>query len=164
MAMAMDSPGNISNVQIINNLFYGYESATGGTFGYGIWINGTNSGLPYTSHNFINTRNATQYTNFSVNNELNYYSTALNGFGSIDTWGRAASGNANLINKGNYLGQYYDIDLTRNDIGTYGGPYSIDNYLTTGSSKARGLFIDIPHQLTNLNQIINAKAAAGSRF
>jgi hypothetical protein len=31
-------------------------------------------------------------------------------------------------------------------------------------SKGRGLFIDIPHQLTNLNQIINAKAAAGSKF
>ena len=160
MAMAMNNPGNVGNIQIINNLCATNLSSTG----YGIWINGTITGLPYTSHNYINTRNISQYTNFSVGNELNYYSTAATGFGTIDTWGRAASGNANLINKGNYLGQYYDIDLTRNDIGTYGGPYSIDNYLAGGVSKGKVLFIDIQHQLTNLNQILNAKAAAGSKF
>jgi hypothetical protein len=167
MAISIRYAGNVNNIKIINNLLY----VDDGTCNNGVWaIYGdatapnSNTGNPFISHNFVNTRSSVNYISFSVNNELNYYSNALNGFGSIDTWGRAASGNANLINKGNYLGQYYDIDLTRNDIGTYGGPFSIDNYLTGGVSKGRGLFIDIPHQLTNLNQIINAKAAAGSKF
>ena len=118
------------------------------------------------SHNYINAVNASAANICTIpfNNELNYTSTTANAYGTIDTWGRAASGNTNLINKGNYLGQYYDIDLTRNDIGTYGGPYSIDNYLAGGVSKGKVLFIDIQHQLTNLNQILNAKAAAGSKF
>lgn len=161
-AMAFNAPGNLANIQIINNLFYANTAST--TQSLGVWVSGTSTGQPYTSHNFINTRNPSQYTSFSVNNELNYYSLGAPGYGSIDTWGRAASGNTNLINKGNYLGQYYDIDLTRNDIGTYGGPYSIDNYLAGGVSKGKVLFIDIQHQLTNLNQILNAKAAAGSKF
>jgi hypothetical protein len=152
----------LANVQIINNLVY---TTTSNLPNYGVY-NVSTTGQPLISHNYINAVNAPSgnICTISFNNELNYTSTTANAFGSIDTWGRAASGNTNLINKGNYLGQYYDIDLTRNDIGTYGGPYSIDNYLTGGVSKGRGLFIDIPHQLTNLNQIINAKAAAGSKF
>lgn len=158
MAIALTNCGTLNNVRIVNNLCY-----ASGTTSYGIWAE-TYSGLPYISHNYINLNGWTNYSNLSFNNELNYTSSTANAFGSIDTWGRAASGNANLINRGNYLGQYYDIDLTRNDIGTYGGPYSIDNYLAGGVSKGKVLFIDIQHQLTNLNQILNAKAAAGSKF
>ena len=95
---------------------------------------------------------------------MNYKTTGFNAFGSIDTWGRASSGNANLINKGNYLGEYYDIDLTRNDIGTYGGPYTIDNYLTSGTGKGKVLYVNIKHQLTNLNEILNIKGSAGAKF
>ena len=166
MALTIRYAGNVSNIRIINNIIYASEG--GNTQTYGIYgATGTpnsNIGTPYISHNYINTVATTNYTTFSENNELNYKSSASNAFGTIDTWGRAASGNTNLINKGNYLGQYYDIDLTRNDIGTYGGPYSIDNYLAGGVSKGKVLFIDIQHQLTNLNQILNAKAAAGSKF
>ncbi len=153
----------LSNVQILNNLCY--TTSTGSAVPYGVF-NSNTTGQPLISHNYINAVNASaaNICTVSFNNELNYTSTTANAFGTIDTWGRAASGNTNLINKGNYLGQYYDIDLTRNDIGTYGGPYSIDNYLAGGVSKGKVLFIDIQHQLTNLNQILNAKAAAGSKF
>ena len=44
---------------------------------------------------------------------------------SIDNHGRS---NCNY-NDGHYLPKYNDIDLSRNDIGTDGGSYSIDNYL-----------------------------------
>ena len=152
----------LSNVQVLNNLTS--TIATNVPI-YGVY-NSNTTGQPLISHNYINAVNAPSANICTIpfNNELNYTSTTANAYGTIDTWGRAASGNTNLINKGNYLGQYYDIDLTRNDIGTYGGPYSIDNYLAGGVSKGKVLFIDIQHQLTNLNQILNAKAAAGSKF
>ena len=153
----------LSNVQLVNNLCV--SNHDNGTTN-GVFANNS-TGQPLISHNYINAVGAAAAVNIcnvSFNNELNYTSTTSNAYGTIDTWGRAASGNTNLINKGNYLGQYYDIDLTRNDIGTYGGPYSIDNYLAGGVSKGKVLFIDIQHQLTNLNQILNAKAAAGSKF
>lgn len=160
MALAITNSGNVSNIHLVNNLVAAI--GTNGT-NYGIWFE-TVSGLPFISHNYINTQTSGNYCNFSFNNELNYTSNTANAYGSIDTWGRASSGNTNLINKGNYLGEYYDIDLTRNDIGTYGGPYSIDNYLTSGTGKGKVLYVNIKHQLTNLNQILNIKGSAGAKF
>jgi hypothetical protein len=98
-----------------------------------------------------------------VNNEFNQYG-AYSLFGSIDAYGRPTAGNTSCINKGMYLGQYYDIDLTRNDVGTYGGPYSIDNYLTSSTSKGRAVYINVPHQLNSINQQINIKATGVSKF
>jgi len=158
MALAITNCGTVSNIRIINNLCY-----SSGTTPYGIWFENY-SGSSFISHNFINTNGHGNYCNISFNNELNYTSSSGNGFGSIDSWGRASSGNTNLINKGNYLGEYYDIDLTRNDIGTYGGPYSIDNYLNSSSSKGMVLYVNMKHQLTNIDQLINIKSSAGSKF
>ena len=152
----------ISNVRMLNNLIYN-ASATGPSYGV---YNISTSGQPLISHNYINLcgGSASQCSSVGFNNELNYTSNVPNAYGSIDTWGRASSGNTNLINKGNYLGEYYDIDLTRNDIGTYGGPYTIDNYLTSGTGKGKVLYVNIKHQLTNLNEILNIKGSAGAKF
>jgi len=152
----------IGNVRILNNLIYN-ASASGASYGV---YNTSTSGQPLISHNYINLSggSAGQASSIGFNNELNYTSNSANAYGSIDTWGRASSGNTNLINKGNYLGEYYDIDLTRNDIGTYGGPYTIDNYLTSGTGKGKVLYVNIKHQLTNLNEILNIKGSAGAKF
>ena len=159
MALAITNCGTVSNIKVINNLI----CAFGANNNYGAWFEGY-SGQPFISHNYINTQTQANFCNQSFNNELNYTSAILNAYGSIDTWGRASSGNTNLINKGNYLGEYYDIDLTRNDIGTYGGPYTIDNYLTSGTGKGKVLYVNIKHQLTNLNEILNIKGSAGAKF
>ena len=159
MALSFYSCGTLSNVKVINNLLCAFGSANN----YGVYFEYT-SGQPFISHNYINTQTQANFSNLSFNNELNYTSATLNAYGSIDTWGRASSGNTNLINKGNYLGEYYDIDLTRNDIGTYGGPYTIDNYLTSGTGKGKVLYVNIKHQLTNLNEILNIKGSAGAKF
>ena len=43
---------------------------------------------------------------------------------------------------------YFDIDMTRNDIGTYGGPHSMDNYWdTTSLGVARIFGLDMPFEL-----------------
>lgn len=152
--------GTVSNIKILNNLI---GSIGSGTTNHGVWFTG-HSGQAYMSHNYIIAVGSDKFTNMTFNNELNYTANTANAYGSVDTWGRAASGNTQLINKGNYLGEYYDIDLTRNDIGTYGGPYTIDNYLTSGNGKGKVLYINIKHQLTNLNQILNVKGSAGAKF
>lgn len=125
------------------------------------------SGQPLISYNiFANTFGTAASNNFNnvgVNNEYNQYG-AYSLFGSIDAYGRPTAGNTSCINKGIYLGQYYDIDLTRNDVGTYGGPFSIDNYLTSSTSKGRAVYINVPHQINNINQQINIKATGVSKF
>lgn len=68
---------------------------------------------------------------------------------------------------GNNLGElgitYYDIDMTRNDIGTYGGPHSMDNYWdTTSTGKARVFGLDMPFELwPSQNPTIKADAVHG---
>jgi hypothetical protein len=152
----------LANVNILNNICY---VNTTNVSSYAVF-NLNTTGQPLISHNYLNAGNGSvgNVSSIGFNNELNYTSNSANAYGSIDTWGRASSGNTNLINKGNYLGEYYDIDLTRNDIGTYGGPYTIDNYLTSGTGKGKVLYVNIKHQLTNLNEILNIKGSAGAKF
>lgn len=54
---------------------------------------------------------------------------------------------------------FYDIDMTRNDVGTGGGPYSTTNYPTSsGSAKAFIYYLDMPTDLfPNDNIQINAE-------
>lgn len=149
-----------SNTAILNNVISG--SCPDNTFyAYGLWTATSSTGSPFVSHNIIKSSNSNYVTNVPLNNELNYQQT---GPGTLDAFGRAAAGNTFCINKGLYTGQYYDIDLTRNDIGTYGGPFSIDNYITNTGGKGRVFFIDVPHQISNINQLINIKAGAASKF
>ena len=160
IGLAIAQCGTVSNIKILNNLIGAIGSGTNPGTNLGIWFEG-HTGQAFMSHNYITTVGSNSFSNMTFNNELNY---TANTASSIDTWGRAASGNTQLINKGNYLGEYYDIDLTRNDIGTYGGPYTINNYLTSGNGKGKVLYINIKHQLTNLNQILNVKGSAGAKF
>lgn len=81
-----------------------------------------------------------------------YFITAA----TIDLYGRLTSPEAR--NKGYYLPEYTDIDLTRNDLGTYGGPYSINNYhyeLVGGSGKGRIHWLNIPRSVNSTSTPIN---------
>jgi hypothetical protein len=53
------------------------------------------------------------------------------------------------VNQGSPALQFYDIDLTRNDMGTYGGPYSIDNYWNTATGRARVYDLNMPFEIWN---------------
>ena len=50
-----------------------------------------------------------------------------------NTNGKITSGTG--INQGNNSIEYYDIDMTRNDMGTYGGPNSWDNFIIQPMAK-----------------------------
>jgi hypothetical protein len=70
-------------------------------------------------------------------------------------------GSTNIINSGNPESQFYDIDLTLNDRGREGGPYSILNYLPTANptnSKAFIFDLEIPTILQPSTQSIKVRA------
>lgn len=84
------------------------------------------------------------------NSTYNYLlGTRTVGFGNpmptVDQYGRSVSPMA--VDQGAPNLENYDIDLTRNDIGTFGGPYSIDNYINTATGKARVYHLDIPFEI-----------------
>ncbi|MFM8432160.1 MAG: hypothetical protein ACKOA1_05120 [Bacteroidota bacterium] len=62
------------------------------------------------------------------------------------------------LNKGYYLPEYTDIDLTRNDLGNYGGSYSINNFhyeLVGGTGKGRIHWLNIPRTVNSTSTPIN---------
>ena len=127
-----------SNFEIYNNVFDG----DGSSYNKSIIPNG-GSGTPFVSHNYV--ESGIDNIAIPTNNEYNAQGVSL----SIDGNGKASGA---PVDGGIYLGQYNDIDLTRNDAGTYGGPYSIDNYhgimANPSGGKASVHFIEIPHFLT----------------
>ena len=55
---------------------------------------------------------------------------------------------------------YYDLDMTRNDLGTYGGPFSMENYWdSTATGKARIYHLDMPSEIWS-GQTPTIKASA----
>lgn len=79
----------------------------------------------------------------NYNNYLNQYQSYTYSI----TDGKITVG-ANAINKGNPSIQYYDIDMTRNDLGTYGGPYTWENYHdTTSNGRGRVFNLDMPFEI-----------------
>ena len=69
----------------------------------------------------------------------------VDGATTVDTLGRAIT--AAAIDAGAPDLIYYDIDVTRDDQGTYGGPYSIDNYTNTASGSARIFDLNMPFEI-----------------
>ena len=69
-------------------------------------------------------------------------------------------GTSNTVNAGNPAPEYTDIDLTRNDRGRLGGPYSILNYnpANPNNSKAFIFDLDIPTQFSPASPSVNIQA------
>jgi hypothetical protein len=69
-------------------------------------------------------------------------------------------GTSNTVNAGNPAPEYTDIDLSRNDRGRLGGPYSILNYnpANPNNSKAFIFDLDIPTQFNPASPSINIQA------
>jgi hypothetical protein len=54
---------------------------------------------------------------------------------------------ADAIDAGDPSPEFTDLDLTRNDIGCYGGSFSLENFLAPGSAGAVVTFVDVPRRV-----------------
>jgi len=139
-----------SFVDLTNNLILG-TATTKITSGITI---GTNAGVISNSYAFFGnvTTPLTGITDDGTNN--------LNSNATIDNDGKLAA-LSDAIDGGNPDSTYYDINLTRNDVGAYGGSFTLDNFFPiTGS--ARVYFIQAPRRVI-IGNTINVKAEAFDR-
>ena len=58
--------------------------------------------------------------------------------------------NSNATNNGLDIMECRDIDDTQNDLGTWGGPHSWDNYHSTATGKGRIIDIQMPSTIYGL--------------
>ena len=167
---------------IINNRFYSYSTLSGASSGYNanIHINSSanNSEISILNNSFWLRNDYYGYNNIYkgshpsinvlYNNFYNYQGSSYRGvsgsnnFMNYSLYFNNSSSYATATDEGHPGIRYFDIDMSRNDIGIYGGPYSWNNYWGWGSSTGKGVVydLDMPFEYwTGQSATINAKAA-----
>ena len=141
---------NFSNINLFNNYFYhNYNNSStyyNSHIGYNSLSTNNQPSLLYNVFVSPNSNNNGPYWNTALRNTNNNQSVTISGNTINTTDGRVTAGAG--INDGNTGINYYDINMTRNDVGTYGGPYSWDNYHdATSTGKARVFNLDMPFEI-----------------
>jgi hypothetical protein len=129
-----------SVVEIINNLCVGIGT-------YAVQMGTGNSSVHY---NYFTSASLFGFTNDGTN--ITATNTTLNSEG-LNT-----NPSSNTINGGTPDSAYADINLTRNDVGCYGGSYTLDNFFPiTSNDWARVILVTAPRRVL-VNGTINVKA------
>ena len=150
-----------SNVNLFNNYFV--HNGTYNNSNYNKHIGGnslSSNNQPMILYNvFVSNygSNGGVYWNTNLSNSNNNQAVTFTGNTYSSSTGKVTAGVG--INEGNNGIQFYDIDMTRNDVGTYGGPFSWDNFHNTATGKARIFNLDVPSEVW-MGQIPNLKADA----
>jgi hypothetical protein len=113
-------------------------AATGCKLYNNLTFNNIFVGSTYGGGTLLTNNSSVEYSNGSSNDPSNF----------IDSLGRCSSGQY-CVNLGAPSLQFYDIDLTINDLGTFGGSYSIDNYWSTANGRVRVYDLNMPFEIWN---------------
>lgn len=142
----VESIGTSSNIEVMNNLIDMTATYTG-PYNVGIY-SATNSGQRNVYYNMVDdntTMDASINNNWTVNTNNNTSTTV-----SMNSTTGASSQGANL---GNPATPFYDIDLTRNDMGCFGGSFTADNFFPMFTGAARVWFVAYPFNIRQGNTL-----------
>ena len=144
-----DNNYDYSNVNVFNNYFVHNGNNASST--YNKHIGGSSlstNNQPMVLYNVFVSNYGTDggvYWNTNLSNTNHNQAVTFSGNTYNSSNGKVTAGKG--INEGNNGIEFYDIDMTRNDVGTYGGPYSWDNFHNTATGKARVYNLDVPFEL-----------------
>jgi hypothetical protein len=140
---------DFSNVNIFNNYFV--HNGNSNDYRYNKHIGGSSlstNNQPMVLYNVFVSNYGSDggvFWNTNLSNTNHNQAVTFSGNTYNSSTGKVTAGKG--INEGNNGIEYYDIDMTRNDVGTYGGPYSWDNFHNTATGKARVYNLDVPFEL-----------------
>lgn len=138
------STSNLDNIYAYNNILEN-RYASNSDYARVLYASGQSGGTIKLYYNYLR----------GYSNAITTGGTKVVGNTSVNYTGAnltlAADGSCNsatyCVDQGSPALQFYDIDLTRNNRGTFGGPYSIDNYTATGTGSARVFDLDMPFEI-----------------
>lgn len=142
----VESIGTSSNIEIMNNLIDVTATYTG-PYNVGIY-SATNSGQRNVYYNMVDDNSALDAPingSWTVNTN-NSTSTTVS---MNSTTGASSQG----VNLGNPATPFYDIDLTRNDMGCFGGSFTADNFFPQFTGAARVWFVAYPFNIRQGNTL-----------
>jgi hypothetical protein len=150
---------NYSNVIFYNNIIQNCGNISSNyTSYYCVAVSSTlwsppNPGLPQAHSNYFKGRTNLNFVN---GNTMVYVNTS--NIDNFDNYGR--TNDSRVVDMGSPSIEFYDIDMTINDLGPFGGPYSIDNFINTTNGKARIYDLDIPFEIwSGQTPTVKAKGA-----
>ena len=132
-------------LRVFSNAFYGSLSSYSD---YGIYGSSMSAGLVNVGYNHFNSGYDASYFIYNVSDDG---TNVTNSSFSVDANTGLATGS--VINAGHPDEIYYDIDLTRNDVGCYGGSFTFSNFSLAGEISGRVYYIDMPRRVISGNAI-----------
>jgi hypothetical protein len=137
--ISINTLSNKNNIHLLNNILQTNGQAPG------IYVPAGGTGSVQGFYNYVAA--STTGNNWSpiIGNTI---ITAASPVLTFDNFGKCTD-IVGAVNAGSPALQYYDIDLTRNNRGTFGGPYSIDNYWNTANGRARIYDLKMPFEIWN---------------
>ncbi|MBK7888093.1 MAG: hypothetical protein IPJ86_12625 [Bacteroidetes bacterium] len=163
------SKNSTAGINMINNNTV-YKAST--ALSYGIYFTGAASSYTEILNNLIasSASYAVYVTTGNVSVHYNYFTSAsLLGFTNdgtnitatnvtLNAEGLNTNPLSNTINGGTTDSAYADIDLTRNDVGCYGGSFTLNNFFPiTSNDWARVILVTAPRRVL-VNGTIHVKA------
>ncbi|MBL0098443.1 MAG: hypothetical protein IPP46_19660 [Bacteroidetes bacterium] len=163
------SKNSTAGINMINNNTV-YKAST--ALSYGIYFTGAASSYTEILNNLIagSASYAVYVTSGNVSVHYNYFTSAsLLGFTNdgtnitatnvtLNAEGLNTNPLSNTINGGTTDSAYADIDLTRNDVGCYGGSFTLNNFFPiTSNDWARVILVTAPRRVL-VNGTIHVKA------
>ena len=146
---------NQSNILVTNNIFEDLYTTWNGGYDYSFLSDPTNLAIakkPKASYNYSY---GTCIWNSVISNTTLGQTSGPSNF-NYDDYGRSVD--PRIVNSGSPSIQHFDIDMSINNLGTYGGPHSIDNYINTTNGKARIYDLNMPFEIwTGQTPTITAK-------
>tara|TARA_B110001450_G_C17646322_1_gene491379 strand:+ start:743 stop:1981 length:1239 start_codon:yes stop_codon:yes gene_type:complete len=147
--LMFDNNYDYSNVNVFNNYFVHNGNSSSSTYNKHIGGNSlSTNNQPMVLYNVFVSNYGTDggvYWNTNLSNTNHNQAVTFTGNTYSSSTGKVTAGKG--INEGNNGIEFYDIDMTRNDVGTYGGPYSWDNFHNTATGKARVYNLEVPFEL-----------------
>ena len=138
---------------VFNNLILSTLSS-----GYGGIYWGTTSSFNAMSYNYI--KSTTGGLTGLANDGTNNLNTNAASFFDANTGSLLAG--ADAINAGYGDSAFYDLDITRNDVGCYGGSFSFSQFHPMNLGASRITYMLAPRRVT-IGQSVNIKANAFDR-
>jgi hypothetical protein len=130
------SSGVDGNLLIYNNILVDF-----GTADYGIWIQSVSLSNLVVSYNFIDN----SFDNAAISGIVNDGTNTISGSVGLNADG--SSSWTGTIDGGNPGTADYDLDLTRNDPGAYGGSYSLDNFFPIDGTSSKVFYLQMPNEI-----------------
>jgi len=137
----LSTPGDRSNIWLYNNIIMnGYSS--GGTTAAFTAYGGT--GQAQAIYNYMRgSLPGVVLNQVSGNTQI-----TAGAIVSMDAYGRSTDATL-VLDQGSPAIEFYDIDLTRNNRGSGGGGFTVENYIATGSGRARVFNLMMPSEIWN---------------